>query len=72
MMVDWNMETFSVVNGLAHGTASVMMNWNKKISDVMVYVCSQEYESNLFLLGEEGSYIPDKDVGRGCGIDRLL
>jgi len=29
------METFSIVDGLAHETASVMMNWNKKTFSVV-------------------------------------
>ena len=35
-------------------------------------VCSENKGSDPLLFGEEGSYIPDKDVGRGSGIVRLL
>jgi len=47
--------------GLAQRTASVVMDCNRQCN--CVCVCSQGLGSYPILLGEEGSYIPDRDAG---------
>jgi len=45
--------SFRVVNRLAHETTSVVDGLEQRTSNVAVYVCSEDWESEPLLLGEE-------------------
>jgi len=52
VMVDWNMKTFSVVDGLAQRAARVM-----------VHVCALRIQEAIPFSWEKKEYISDKDAG---------
>ena len=51
------MKTSSLVDGLAHKTTSVMVDWNMKTSGVMVYVCIHRRKEAIHVSQEKKDHI---------------